>query len=54
MPEALANTGLLALEIGDLDRARVPLRRLRAMDPRARWPETEALAQAVARTAGRP
>jgi tetratricopeptide (TPR) repeat protein len=54
LPEALANAGLLALDVGDIEAARARLRALRVIDPGADWPETAALAGAIARTTGRP
>jgi len=48
LPEALANEGLLALQVADLPAARARLAALRAIDPGMAWPETRALAEAVA------
>ena len=51
-PEALANTGLLALEAGQPERARAALDRLRAASPLGTSPEERALADALAGAGG--
>jgi spermidine synthase len=46
-PEALANAGLVAAELGDGARAREMLARLRAVSPRGVWPGESRLAAAL-------
>ncbi len=49
-PEALANAGLVAAQMGDLPTAQRMLGRLRAIGPGGPSPEERALARAIART----